>query len=125
MNLSVGPMCRIVLLVRDFAKSLAFYRDVLGLEPQGPIYDGWAVLKTGGPSLCLRGPWPGMPFSAEKFGSSPDEILFRVSSAEETRRRLIERGVAVKEIHSPGPGIRVAEFADPDGRRLGVESSTI
>lgn len=118
----IGPLTRIVLLVRDLNVSVAFYRDVLGLEPAEPPRENWAVFQTGGGvMICLHGPWKDMPFDIGDFGRSPDELLFRVDDVDRVCRELTARGVAVAEPHEPGPGIRVAEFRDPDGRRLAIE----
>jgi hypothetical protein len=62
-----------------------------------------------------------MPFDARAFGSSPDELLFLVADVERARDALAARGVDVQPIHAPGPGLRVAEFRDPDGRRIAIE----
>jgi len=114
-------LCRVVLLVRDFDRSVAFYRDILGLEVE-TTHPGWAVFRTGDAALCLRGPWEGIAFRPEDFGRSPDELLFRVEDVDAASRELRARGVDAQPPHEPGPGIRVAEFRDPDGRRVAVES---
>ena len=47
--------------------------------------------------------------------------FFLVANADTARRELEARGIAVEPIHEPGPGLRVAEFRDPDGRRIAIE----
>lgn len=121
MSLEGAHLGRIVLLVRDFQQSLAFYRDKLGLRLVGEVRDNWAVFEAGEVALCLHGPWPGMPFEQEDFGRSPDELLFVVGSVRAVREALIARGIEVAEPHAPATGLVVAEFADPDGRRLAIE----
>lgn len=118
----LGKLGRIVLLVRDFDASLRFYRDTLELQVVGPVRENWVVLDGGSIMLCLHGPWQGMSYRVEDFGRSPDELLFAVDDVAAVRAELIARGVAVSEPHRPGPGLVVAEFADPDGRRIGIES---
>jgi len=118
----IGELSRVVLLVRDFDQSLRFYRDVLELELAEPSRGNWVVLRAGDVLLCLHGPWHDMPFSIDDFGRSPDELLFRVDDLDEARAQLIAKGVMVAQPHEPGPGIRVAEFRDPDGRRIAIES---
>jgi catechol 2,3-dioxygenase-like lactoylglutathione lyase family enzyme len=119
----IGSLTRVVLLVRDFEASVRFYRDVLGLELAGPPRENWAAFQAGaaGAMICLHGPWQGMQFDIDDFGRSPDELLFRVDDVDRVRSELLSRGVDISEPHEPGPGIRVAEFRDPDGRRLAIE----
>jgi catechol 2,3-dioxygenase-like lactoylglutathione lyase family enzyme len=120
MKLRLGSLARVVLLVRDFSCSVEFYERVLGLDKleERP---GWAVFQAGDVLLCLRGPWPDMPFDLEDCGKAPDELLFLVADAEIAKRALEELGMEVQAIHGPGPGLRVAEFRDPDGRRIAIE----
>ena len=120
MQLRLGALARIVLMVRDFPGSVDFYERVLGLEKVEERH-GWAVFRTGDVLLCLRGPWVSMPFDFQQCGQSPDELLFLVADAEAARRALEDRGISVQAIHEPGPGLRVAEFRDPDGRRIAIE----
>ena len=113
-------LCRMVLLVRDFDRAVEFYRDTLGLTAQA-VHPGWAVFETGEALLCLRGPWEGMEYAPEDFGRSPDELLFRVDARAAAVAALERKGVRVGPPHEPGPGIRVAELQDPDGRRVALE----
>jgi len=119
-HLILGPLTRVVLIVRDFARSVQFYEGVLGLA-KVEERTGWAVFRTGDILLCLRGPWAGMPFDLQGIGQSPDELLFLVANADSAVRALEERGIEVQAIHEPGRGLRVAEFRDPDGRRIAIE----
>ncbi len=116
----LGPLCRVVLLVRDFERSVRFYEQALGLAKEVP-HPGWAVFKTGEAMLCLRGPWEGMEFDPDDFGRSPDELLFEVDDLDRTREALRAKGIEVQPAHEPGPGLRVAELRDPDGRRIALE----
>ena len=120
MQLKLGALTRVVLLVRDFARSVQFYECILGLAKVEERRE-WAVFQTGDVLLCLRGPWEDMPFDIRRCGQSPDELLFLVEDAEAARHALEARGVDVQPIHQPGPGLRVAEFRDPDGRRIAIE----
>lgn len=124
MQLRLGALTRVVLLVQDFECSVEFYERILGMAKVEERL-GWAVFQTGDILLCLRGAWAGMPFDIQQFGRSPDELLFIVPDAEAARRALQERGIAVEEIHAPGPNLRVAEFRDPDGRRIAIEERCI
>lgn len=118
----LGRLSRIVLLARDFDVSLRFYRDTLQLPLAEAPRPNWAVFDVGGMRLCLHGPWEGMPFDAADFGRAPDELLFHVKDVDEASRWLRSRGVDVQQPHQPAPGLWVAEFRDPDGRRVAIES---
>ena len=115
---------RIVLLVRDFEASVRFYRDILGLAVRVHSPAGWAEFDAGDVLLCLRGPWAGMPYRDADFGKSPDEILFCVSNLKAAIADLESRGVELAPPHEPAQGLWVAEFGDPDGRRIALESRT-
>jgi catechol 2,3-dioxygenase-like lactoylglutathione lyase family enzyme len=112
---------RLVFIVRDFDRSLAFYRELLGLEPQGSTDSGWACFECGTLLLCLCAYSPGMPYEPSLLGSSPDQLLFRVDDIEASREELIRRGVDVRPIQQMSAEVRIAEFRDPDGRYLGLE----
>ena len=112
---------RLVFIVREFEISLAFYRDLLGLVPEGSTDSNWACFDCGGLLLCLCAFSPNMPYEASLLGSSPDQLLFRVADIEGTREELVRRGVAVAEIQRMNSTVRIAEFRDPDGRYLGLE----
>ena len=122
--MQIGKLCRVVLLVRNFERSLEFYRDALGFSPCHAPQGGWVEFDTGLARICLRGPWEGMPFDERNFGRSPDELLFTVDDLQAAMEFLRQRGVSVAEPHSPAPGLYVAEFADPDGRRIALECRT-
>jgi catechol 2,3-dioxygenase-like lactoylglutathione lyase family enzyme len=100
---------------------LNFYKEKLGLKLKYHS-DGWAEFDAGDVSVCLRGPWEGMIFSPNDFGKSPDELLFTVEDIGAVRNMLQRKGISVEEIHTPSTGLRVAEFKDPDGRRIAIES---
>jgi len=112
---------RVVLLVRDFDASLRFYRDALGLAPVRPPAGGWAEFDTGECRLSLRGPWKGMPFDRADFGRGADEVLLGTDDLDASVAALRARGLEPVSVHAPGPGVRVAEYRDPDGRRVGLE----
>jgi len=118
MNLQLA---RVVLLVKDFAVSLAFYRDALGLQLEEPPQVNWATFKTGQASLSISGPTSGMPYDLKSLGETPDQLMFLVNDLEETSRGLRLRGIDVGEPFSPGGGVLLAEFRDPDGRYLALE----
>ena len=70
---SISRIGRIVLIVKDFERSMRFYRDGLGLRLRSSS-GSWAVFETGSVLLCLRAQWEGMPYRGEDLGRSPDEV---------------------------------------------------
>lgn len=112
---------RLVFIVRDFEQSLAFYRDLLGLCPEGSTDSGWASFECGSLLLCLCAFSESMPYEPRLLGSSPDQLLFRVADIDAAREELSRRGVAVAPVQLMSSTVRIAEFRDPDGRYLGLE----
>ena len=117
----LGRTARIVFIVGDFSASLAFYRDILGLELQGSVEKEWACFDSGNTLLCLCGFNPAMPYEPHSIGKSPDQHLFLVEDIDAAREELIRRGVDVKPVQQMSSSVRIAEFRDPDGRYLGLE----
>jgi len=106
----------VCLLVKDFDKALAFYRDTLGLELNSQ--DGkYADFKLEGTSLAIfqKSDATSM-FPAEHMKSGGGAVLaFQVEDVDKTCNELKSKGVEVFE----GPkttswGQTVAYFKDPD-----------
>ena len=119
--MQLGNATRIVLITRDFQRSLAFYRDTLGLEQVGSADREWACFDCSGITVCLCGYSPSMPYEAAMLGASPDQLLFRVADLDAAREEMIRRGVEVGPVQPMSSTVRIAEFRDPDGRYLGLE----
>ena len=118
MGMTIG---RLVHIVRDFQVSLAFYRDRVGLDLAEEPGDNWATFNTGQGLLSIAGPFPGMPYDPDSLGKTPDQLMFLVDDVERASAELRSRGVEVGPPHSPGGGVVLAEFRDPDGRYLALE----
>jgi len=112
---------RIVLLVKDFEASLVFYRDAVGLELADEPQVNWATFVTGAAILSIAGPFAGMPYDPKSLGETPDQLMFVVDDITAAANDLRSRGVSVGEPFSPGEGVLLAEFRDPDGRFLALE----
>lgn len=112
--------CWTTIGVTDMARSLAFYRDIVGLPvvqemKPGPCLE--IAFLGGGETqveLICSGDAPKNP----GFGANIS-LGFQVESLDRTMAFLKERGVA---IHSgpfqPSPGIRFLYVLDPDGLRI-------
>ena len=91
-------------------RATAFYRDVLGLEPDFESQH-WTTFRTG--ACTLRAP----------RGVGGARIpTFEVADAAAERERLVAAGVEVTEIREPVAGLRVFDARDPDGNRFSIES---
>jgi len=117
-----------ILYVDDMARAVAFYREVLGLEPmtgdparfQSFAVGGRQVLllfKRGGTLTPTTVPGGIIP---PHDGSGPHHIGFAVTKEayEEWRGRLTERGIVIEGEAGWPRGGRSLYFRDPDGHLL-------
>jgi lactoylglutathione lyase len=116
------------LLVRDFHRSLEFYRDVLGLRVHLEVpNDVYAELEAGGARVSLyRHDLMSNVVPTLQVPSAGDRSLLnlRVDEIDVTYEQLRARGVAFDtEPHDQTQwGIRVAHFRDPDGNLIEIYS---
>ena len=115
-TLQLGRVGHIMLGVRDLARSLAFYRDVLGLTVQG-TGGGFAFLDGGSITLALSEPLAG----ASEHLAGAVEVVFAVDDIHVAHSALSERGVSFhqtpRRITDTG---WAANFTDPDGHQLSI-----
>jgi predicted enzyme related to lactoylglutathione lyase len=117
----LGTIGQIHVSVTDVDRSVAFYRDVLGIPflfrvPGQPM----AFFDCDGVRLYL-----GVPES-EDFHSR-GVLYFTVDDIDEAHRALMERGVAFRDaphvVHrAEDAELRMAFFTDPDGNHLALMS---
>jgi catechol 2,3-dioxygenase-like lactoylglutathione lyase family enzyme len=114
--MALGPLGQIHVSVTDLDRSVAFYRDILGVPllfvvPGQPM----AFFASGDVRLYL-----GVPETPEF--TSRCVLYFRVDRIEAERERLIGLGVAVDHphvVHRDGPTeLWMAALRDPDGHFL-------
>lgn len=106
----------VCLLVKDFDKSLKFYRDILGLTINSQ--DGeFADFKLGETSLAIFSRKTAIAMFPEKYMGKSGGVCygFQVADVEKTCKNLQVKGVKIFE----GPkvtawGQTVAYFQDPD-----------
>ena len=106
----------VMLGVHDVTRSLAFYRDKLGLKVQREI-PGFAFLNAGAVTLCLSEP------AAKVRGqvAGAGEIVFSVEDVTAAYQALRGKGVQfTQEPRSVTPTTWVANFDDPDGNHLSI-----
>jgi predicted enzyme related to lactoylglutathione lyase len=105
-----------VFTVRDLDRTLAFYRDVLGvaMEAQDDGEGGrWTMASIGGVSFIF--------FPAEDApapGRSPVLVFSLPAGIDTAVDALVRQGVEIVTPVSEAPGGWSADFADPDGHVL-------
>ena len=113
----------VVFYVRNLEQSLGFYRDVVGLELVGRIFDGHAAMLTGGAThhellLIEVGSAPG-PLAGRRIGLYHVGWKIGESLAElrQTRDRILARGHTIDGLsdHTVSQSIYLR---DPDGNEI-------
>ena len=102
-------LVEVIVYTQDMERATAFYRDVLGLEPDFESRR-WTTFRTGSCTFALHA------------GSEAPDPTFEAADAGTERERLRAAGVEVTEIREPVAGVRVFDARDPDGNRFSIES---
>ena len=106
----------VMLGVADLNRSVAFYRDKLGLSVKQEI-PGFVFLDGGGVTLCLSQPLA----RATGPTAGATEIVFSVEDVRAAYEALRGRGVQfTQEPRNVSGPMWAANFEDPDGHRLSV-----
>ena len=110
-----------IVFVSDMSRSVAFYRDAVGL-PLRFESPGWTEFATEGATLALHaGGEGGAEASGPKEGG-PGQCRpgLSVANLDEFHRRMLERKVLCVQVPKEVFGARVAQYADPDGLVISV-----
>lgn len=117
------------LVVSDLARSVAWYRDVLGAELVREyggtsavfrILGQWLLLTTGGPPTPDK---PGVTFDVPAHGAVSAQMIFRVPDAHAAYEVLKGRGaVFLTEPYAWDHGETRAFFRDPDGHLFEISA---
>jgi catechol 2,3-dioxygenase-like lactoylglutathione lyase family enzyme len=106
----------VMLGIAELEKSVAFYRDRLGLKLSAQ-FEGFAFLDGGGVTLALSS---GLSQALGK-GPGATEIVFSVEHVRTAYDALRSQGVEfLNEPRVVSPGNWAANFHDPDGHLLSV-----
>ena len=104
--------------VSDMARSVAFYRDTLGLVLKFESA-GWSEYQTGATTLALHHAPPATGVGAGEAGAVAGtcSVGFSVESVDRTNAELEARGArfVVPPTDQAADGIRIAVCVDPDG----------
>lgn len=109
----------VIAFVSDMKRSVAFYRDVIGL-PLKFETPGWSEFSTEGATLALHAckgsnPRPGSDEHPGRWRSG-----FAVADLDEFHKRMVENNVTCVQEPKEMFGARIAQYQDPDGLRFGV-----
>jgi catechol 2,3-dioxygenase-like lactoylglutathione lyase family enzyme len=112
----LSQISNVMLGVRDLARSVAFYRDTLGLALQRQL-PGFGLLSGGGVTLVLSEPLA--KNSPQVSGAA--EIVFSVEDVRAAHLALGTRGVRfTHEPRNVNGTLWAANFDDPDGHHLSI-----
>jgi lactoylglutathione lyase len=106
-----------IVFVSDMARSVAFYRDVLGL-PLKFESPHWSEFATAGATLALHAAGPGDGGPTEAAGRCRPGLA--VPDLDGFHRRMIEKGVPCMQPPKVVFGTKIAQYADPDGLGISV-----
>ena len=110
-----------IVFVSDMERSVAFYRDVVGipLKFESP---GWTEFVTEGATLALHkgdAPTPDAKTrGAEQAGQC--RAGFQVPDLDAFHERMVEHNVSCVQEPTETFGVRIAQYVDPDGLILSV-----
>jgi lactoylglutathione lyase len=110
----------VIVFVSNMKKSVAFYRDVVGmpLKFESP---GWSEFATGGATLALHSSGQAHAEPASRL-ETPGWCRpgLSVPSLDEFHQRMLTHDVPCLEAPAEVFGVRVAQYADPDGLPFSV-----
>jgi lactoylglutathione lyase len=113
-----------IVFVSEMQRSVAFYRDVIGLplKFQSP---GWTEFATEGATLALH--------SSEAAASAKGDPLkipagqcrpgLSVPNLDEFHKRMLDKKVSCTQEPKDVFGVRVAQYLDPDGLGISVSEA--
>ena len=116
----MARMARVILFVKDFDRMVGFYRDVIGLAPQGDAADGWQDFDAGGCAFALHAiPEPiardivieDPPKPREDV---PAKVVFHAEDPGAVAAELREAGVQMGEVRV-FEDLAMCDGTDPEG----------
>ena len=99
--------------VRDVPKAVAFYRDVVGLQPGEPFNEEYVEFNAGSTAFAV---------DSSPAGYEPGTcsgVAFEVDDIADARRRLVDNGVSVTEVYD-FPKCSACFAKDPDGNNFAL-----
>ena len=119
----LGKISTVLLGVREMARAVAFYRDMLGLAVQFEI-PGFTFLNAGGVTLCLSEPLARALGGPTQQLAGAVELVFSVDDVQSAYEALAARGIMFSIEPRIVSGTQwAANFDDPDGHKLSIFGS--
>lgn len=108
-----------IVFVSDMARSVAFYRDVIGLalKFESP---GWSEFATGEATLALHAGEGRGSAAEEGHPSGRCHPGLAVADLDEFHKKMTERNVRCIQQPRTVFGSKIAQYADPDGLAISV-----
>jgi predicted enzyme related to lactoylglutathione lyase len=102
--------------VTDLPRAVAFYRDALGLRPDGLDLEYWVEFDVGGATFGIG--------NFEQVGTpgTAQSLALEVPNLEALRASLTARGIETTEPHDL-PACRISLVRDPDGNMVWLHES--
>lgn len=110
-----------IIIVSDMSRSVAFYRDVIGMPLKFESPE-WSEFNTEGCTWALHACDSGSPDTEHKDVGSPGQCRpgFQVPDLGEFHARMLEHGVKCVREPAETFGVKVAQYVDPDGMAFSV-----
>ena len=110
-----------IVFVSDMARSVAFYRDLLGIPLRFESPE-WTELATEGATLALHATDEPAPGGGEDAGNPAGSARpgLAVPDLDGLHERLVAAGVRCVQEPTELHGARLAQYLDPDGLRVSL-----
>lgn len=116
--LAIGRFNHVTLNCRDVERSIAFYRDLLGMrlmKRPGFSFAGAWLYRDGLGMMIHLNEIDGLPDPPEQIQTRHRHIAFRAEEFDAAVADLAERGIPFESRQLPDLGYRQAFLHDPDG----------
>ena len=114
-----------IVFVSDMSRSVAFYRDVVGLPLKFDSPE-WSEFATDGATLALHKATAANPETAERGSRDAEHVAgscrpgLSVRDLDVFHSRMVEHGVICTQQPKDLFGAKIAQYLDPDGLAISV-----
>jgi lactoylglutathione lyase len=109
-----------IVFVSDMKRSIAFYRDVIGLPLKFDSPE-WSEFATDGATLALhRAEQPAEPASDTELAAGHCRPGLSVADLDAFHSRMVEHNVVCTQQPKDLFGAKIAQYLDPDGLTISV-----
>ena len=108
-----------IVFVRDMARAVTFYRDVIGL-PLRFESPSWTEFNTEGATLALHASQTGPKRDPEQHWAGQCRPGLSVPDLDQFHQRMIEHNVPCLQAPKETFGARIAQYVDPDGLAISI-----